>query len=58
MCDDDDDDDGDDDGDDDIYIMVQFCLSVTKNEHFSRRFLPPLNLVLTSCRPCETSSLT
>ena len=23
-----------DDGDDDIYIMMQFCLFVTKNEHF------------------------
>ena len=23
-----------DDGNDDIYIMMQFCLSVTKNHHF------------------------
>ena len=23
-----------DDGDDDIYIMMQFCLFVTKNRHF------------------------
>ena len=31
------DDDNDDDDDDDIYIMMQFCLCVTKNHHFLKR---------------------
>ena len=33
-------DDDDDDDDDDIYIMMQFCLSVTKNHHFLKRSVP------------------
>ena len=32
-----DDDDNKNNNDDDIYIMMQFCLSVTKNEHFLLR---------------------
>ena len=33
-----------DDDSGDIYIMMQFCLSVTKNHHFLKRSV---------CQPCD-----